>query len=78
MLLDKNPMGYWTYLNLNVIILIVSFKMNLDFKIQMLVEKSLISFLNASSEESSTLYCWLVEENFFIFLKNFYDIHFAH
>ena len=39
----------------NVIILVVSFKQNLKVKIQMLVGNSLISFLNASSEENSTL-----------------------
>ena len=48
-------MGYWTSLKLNVIILVVSFKQNLNFKIQMLAGNSLISFLNASSEENSTL-----------------------
>ena len=48
-------MGYWTSLNLNVIILVVSFKQNLDFKIQMLAGNSLISFHIAESEENSTL-----------------------
>ena len=48
-------MGNWISLNLNVIILVVSFKQNLNFKIQMLVGNSLISFLNARSEENSTL-----------------------
>ena len=48
-------MGYWTSLNLNVIILVVSFKQNLDFEIQMLVGNSLISFHIAESEENSTL-----------------------
>ena len=38
-----------------MIILVVSFKQNLNFKIQMLAGKSLISFLNAGSEENSTL-----------------------
>ena len=54
MLLDKHGL-----LNLlefkNVIILVVSFKQNLNFKIQMLVGNCLISFLNAESEENSTL-----------------------
>ena len=48
-------MGYWTSLNLNVIIFLVSFKQNLNFKIQMLAGNSLILFLNSSSEENSTL-----------------------
>ena len=53
-------MGYWTSLNLNVIILAVSFQQNLNFKIQMLAGKSLILFLNSGSEENSTLgiYLW--------------------
>ena len=48
-------MVYLTSLNLYVIILVVSFKQNLNFKIQMLAANSLISFLNARPEENSTL-----------------------
>ena len=48
-------MGYWTSLNFNVIILVVSFKQNLNFKIQMLPWNSLYSFLNSISEENPTL-----------------------
>ena len=32
-------MGYWTYLNLNVMFLIVYFKQNINLKIQMLAGK---------------------------------------
>ena len=63
-----------------MIILVVSFKQNLNFKIQMLAENSLISFLNASSEEISTLvsivpedliiYEWKKEEIFIFGLEN--------
>ena len=61
MLLDK-PYGLLkTSLNLNVIILVVSFKQNLIFKIQMLVGNSLISFLNSRSEEILTLVTDLVQ-----------------
>ena len=38
-----------------MITLVVSLKQKINFKIQMLVGKSLISFLNTSSEENSTL-----------------------
>ena len=54
-LLDNIYMGYWTSLNLNVIILVVSCYQNLNFKIQLLAGNSLILFLNPSSEENSTL-----------------------
>ena len=44
-------MGYWT----SLIILVVTFKQNLNFKIQMLAGIRLILFLNSRSEENSTL-----------------------
>ena len=39
MLLDYTYMGYWTSLNLNVVILIDSFYQKLNLKIQMLAGK---------------------------------------
>ena len=45
----------WTSLNLNAIILVVSFKHYLNFNIQMFAGNSLNSFLNSISEENSTL-----------------------
>ena len=39
----------------NVIILGVTFKQNINFKIQMLVGNSFISFLNSNSEKNPTL-----------------------
>ena len=48
-------MGYWTSSKLNVIILVVSFKLNLNFKIQMLTGNSLKMCIGVSFEISSTL-----------------------
>ena len=41
MLLDNTfgLVGYWTYLNLSVMFLLVYFKQNINLKIQMLAEK---------------------------------------
>ena len=57
MLLD-NTYGLLNLLELNLIILVVSLKQNLNFKIQMLAGNSLISFLNSRSEENLTLNNW--------------------
>ena len=48
-------MGYWTSLNLNMIILGVSLKQNLNFKIQMLAGNSLNLFLDLRYKVTMTL-----------------------
>ena len=62
-----------------MIILVVSFKQNLNFKIQMLEENSLISFLNSRSEENSTLVDKTIRQVIFFFKSDstiaFVDTH---
>ena len=55
MLLDNTYGGYQTSLNLKVIISIVSFKQNMNLKIQILAGNPVNSWFSASSQISSTL-----------------------
>ena len=52
---EITPMGYWTSLNLNVIVLIVSFNQNMNFKIQMLAGKDTKPFFERFYKNHRTL-----------------------
>ena len=71
-------MGYWTYLNLNVMFLIVYFKQNMDLKIQMLAGKGTKEFFQRFYKNlTSLVICNLFVLFLFLFcrtIKNFMEI----